>query len=137
MTQEKDAIPAFQDVNDVEVKAEKPRRRFTAEDKRRIMMAADNCTKPGEITALLRREGIYWSYLSGWRKAVKKNGLVPKKRGPKPMPAEYTSQKEKIKLLEHQLEQATARAQRAEAVVELQKKVMALSELLPEIGLPS
>ena len=63
------------------------RRRFSAKDRERILREADACTKPGEIGALLRREGIYSSYLSEWRAAREREGvagLQPKKPGPKP-----------------------------------------------------
>ena len=43
------------------------RRRFEAAYKLRVLREADACTKPGEIGALLRREGLYSSILSGWR----------------------------------------------------------------------
>src|SRR5215210_1673235 len=57
------AVPA-----DPEVVAVAHRRQFSRGDKRRILAAADHCTKPGEIGALLRREGIYSSLLASWRK---------------------------------------------------------------------
>src|SRR5438094_9837107 len=71
---------------EVEVVAKAERRRFTAEYKRRIVREADRCTKPGEIGALLRREGLYSSHLVTWRAARDRGeleGLSPKKRGPK------------------------------------------------------
>src|SRR5438552_17388327 len=54
---------------EVEVVAKAERRRFTAEYKRRIVREADRCTRPGEIGALLRREGLYSSLLTTWRSA--------------------------------------------------------------------
>mgnify|MGYP002065136290 CR=1 FL=1 len=60
---ERAAIP------DPEVVPMAERRRFTAEEKLRILEEADACTEPGEIGALVRREGIYSSYLSRWRRA--------------------------------------------------------------------
>ena len=71
---------------EVEVVAKAERRRFTAEYKRRIVREADRCTTPGEIGALLRREGLYSSLLTTWRAARDRGeleGLAPKKRGPK------------------------------------------------------
>src|SRR6266851_1242778 len=56
---------------EVEVVAKAERRRFAAEYKRRIVREADRCTKPGEIGALLRREGLYSSLLTTWRAAPK------------------------------------------------------------------
>src|SRR5713101_1493939 len=74
---------------EVEVVAKAQRRRFTAEYKRRIVHAADRCTKSGEIGALLRREGLYSSQLTNWRAARDRGeleGLAPKKRGPQGAP---------------------------------------------------
>jgi len=52
---------------DPEVKVKPERRRFTADYKLRILAEADNCTGPGQIGALLRREGLYSSNLNQWR----------------------------------------------------------------------
>ena len=63
------------------------RRKFTPEERERILREADACTKRGELGALLRREGIYSSHLSTWRAARKREGLAglqDKKPGPKP-----------------------------------------------------
>jgi transposase-like protein len=63
------------------------RRRFTAEYKRRILHEADACTEPGQVSALLRREGLYSSHVVAWRRARERGelaALAPKKRGPKP-----------------------------------------------------
>ena len=56
------------DAPDPEVADKATRRRFTAAYKRRIVREADKCTKPGEVGALLRREGVYSSSLSTWRR---------------------------------------------------------------------
>lgn len=72
-------------VRETEVVEKAKRRRFTAEDKRRILEEADRCTKPGEVGALLRREGLYSSLLSVWRRQREAGGLAaltPSKRGP-------------------------------------------------------
>ncbi len=61
------------------------RRQFTAEYKRKVLAEAEACTKPGEIGALLRREGLYSSHLVEWRRARDSGaltGLAPMKRGP-------------------------------------------------------
>ena len=66
------------------------RRHFSSADKRRILAAADRCTKPGEIGALMRREGVYSSPLSTWRRqreVADLAALAPQKRGPKIDPA--------------------------------------------------
>ena len=60
---------------DPEVVAKPTRRRFSAEYRLRILEEADRCTQPGEIGRLLRREGLYSSHLSVWRKA-RRNGSL-------------------------------------------------------------
>jgi len=113
---------------EVEVSTKAKRRRFTAEYKRRILAEAASCTERGAMGALLRREGLYSSHLTEWRAAAARGelaGLAPKRRGP--APAARDGRDKKIIELERQLKRAEHRAQRAEALVELQKKV---SELL-------
>ena len=69
-----------------EVTPKATRRRFSAEYKRAILAEADACTKPGELGALLRREGLWSSHLSTWRAQRargEQQGLAPRKRGPK------------------------------------------------------
>ena len=113
--------------SETEVVAKAQRRRFTAEYKRRIVREADRCTKPGEIGALLRREGLYSSLLTTWRAARDRGeleGLSPRKRGPKVAPPDPRDRK--ITELERDNVRLSKRAQRAEALVELQKKLAAL-----------
>ena len=105
---------------DPEVPARVQRRRFTAEYRRRIVKQADAC-KPGELGALLRREGLYASHLRTWRRQREQGELGAgraRKRGPVP------------KLIDprvHQLEVENRRLQRklqrAETIITLQKKV--------------
>jgi transposase-like protein len=112
---------------DVEVVAKAERRRFTAQYKRRIVREADRCTKPGEIGALLRREGLYSSLLTTWRAARDRGeleGLLAKKRGPKVMPPDPRDKK--IAEQEREIARWRKRAERAEALVDVQKKVAAL-----------
>ena len=62
------------------------RRQFSNADKRRILDSADRCTRPGEVGALMRREGVYSSSLSTWRRQREAGdlaALAPQKRGPK------------------------------------------------------
>src|SRR5512139_4108881 len=68
---------------DPEVVVTAKRRRFSGAEKRRILTEADRCTKPGEIGALMRREGIYSSMLATWRKQrghAERAALAPQKR---------------------------------------------------------
>ena len=60
---------------DPEVVAKPTRRQFTAEYRLRIVEEADRCTRPGEVGRLLRREGLYTSHLSAWRKARRSGSL--------------------------------------------------------------
>ncbi len=121
-------------VGEVEVLAKAERRRFTAEYKRRVLKEADGCTKPGELGALLRREGLYSSHLSSWRAARARgefSGLTARKRGPKARPPDPNAKR--VLALERENRRLRARAARAEALIELQKKVAALlgNELPP------
>src|SRR3970040_2465297 len=80
-------LPSSALTPDPEVAATAKRRRFSGAEKRRILTEADRCTKPGELGALMRREGIYSSMLTNWRKQrgqAERDALAPKKRGPKP-----------------------------------------------------
>ena len=111
----------------VQVLAKAERRRFTLEYKRRILQEADACTKSGELGALLRREGLYSSHLAAWRSARARrelSGASPKRRGPKPrtVPADA----KRILELEREIRRLRVRAERAEALVAIQKKVAAL-----------
>ena len=118
---------------DPEVPAKGKRRQFTNEYKRRILAEADRCG-PGEISALLRREGLYSSHLASWRDARDRGELgsaTPKKRGPKPKAVDPGAKR--IAELERENAKLKARAERAEFLVEMQKKMAALlGRPLPE-----
>ncbi len=104
------------------------RRQYTAQYKLRILEEADRCTKSGELGALLRREGIYSSYLSRWRQAREQGklaGLSNKKRGPKP--SDDSEVEEENARLRRENERLQARLAQAETIIDVQKK---LSELL-------
>ena len=119
-------------VPEVEVSAKAKRRSFTLEYKRRILQEADACTKPGEIGALLRHEGLYTSHLSAWRAARERGeiaGLAPRKRGRKPLPLDPRDRR--IAEQERELARLKARLERAEALLELQKKAAQLLGSLP------
>lgn len=103
-------------------------RQFSTQEKLRIMEAADACTEPGEIGALMRREGIYSSYLSRWRKARARgelNGTGQRKRGPK---RTLESELSDVNAgLQRENARLRARLAQAETIIEVQKK---LSQLL-------
>lgn len=109
---------------ETEVTGKAQRRRFTAAEKLRILREAGRCTKPGEVGALLRREGLYSSHLSSWRQARQRGelaGLTPRRRGPKAKPVDPRDRK--IAELEREKKRLEARLERAEGLIELQKKV--------------
>ena len=113
---------------DPEVPEIKPRRKFTAKYKLRILSEADQCGQPGELGALLRREGLYSSNLTTWRRQREKGllqAMSPKKRGRKhkeknPLASRVAQLEKENKRLEQKLKQA-------ELIVEAQKK---MSEIL-------
>jgi transposase-like protein len=112
----------------MEVLAKAVRRRFTAEYKLKVLREADHCKGSGEIGALLRREGLYGSSLSHWRKQRERGelaGLRGKRRGPRR--PEKNPLAERVRELELDNARLKRRAERAEGLVELQKKV---SEIL-------
>ena len=104
-----------------EVVAKAKRKRFTGAEKLRILREVEACQESGEIGALLRREGIYSSYLSTWRKQRERgelDGLAPRKRGPKPDP-----QAIELARLRRENERLQERLRRAELIIDVQKKV--------------
>jgi transposase-like protein len=111
-----------------EVVPKAERRRFSADYKQRILQEADACTRPGEVGALLRREGLYSSHLTTWRQQRRRGarqGLTPAKRGRKADP-----QAAEIARLQRENERLKAQLARAELIIDVQKK---LSQML---GLP-
>lgn len=111
-------------LREVEVLVKAERRRFTADYKQKILREADNCRQSGEIGALLRREGLYWSNLTYWRRQRESGelaGLTAKRRGPQRR--EKNPLAERVRELERDNVRLKRRAQRAEGLVELQKKV--------------
>lgn len=115
---------------ETEVTEKAKRRRFTVEYKRQIVRAADACKAPGAVGALLRREGLFSSHLTNWRAARDRGDLAvgarAKKRGPEATPPDPRDQK--IAEQAREIARWQKRAERAEALVEVQKKVAALLE---------
>lgn len=115
-------------VPDPEVSEKAKRRRFSAEYKLRILREADACKGDGDVNALLRREGLYSSHLSSWRRQrddLAKAGLKSKKRGRK-----AKAEDPRVKELERENARLQRRLARVETMLEIQKKA---SELL---GIP-
>jgi transposase len=119
------------DIPDPEVVPKAKRRKFSAEYKRRILEEADNCTEPGQIGALLRREGLYSSHLSTWRRQ-RDRGLVqalgPKKRGRK----RKDELEREVARLQRENERLQASLEQAETIIEVQKKLSRLLGLATE-----
>jgi hypothetical protein len=109
------------------------RRRFTARYKLHILREADGCTRPGEIGALLRREGLYTSHISTWRKQREEGalGALSRRRGRKKAdPVRAENEK-----LRRKLERTEAELAKARKVIEVQGNVSALlGELLQAEG---
>lgn len=117
---------------DSEVVARARRRTFSNADKRRILQAADLCTKPGEIGALMRREGVYSSSLSTWRRqreAADLAALAPQRRGPK-VDAAARVDALHIAQLTRERDKLRVELDKAQLVIEVQKKLAALLGLL-------
>jgi transposase-like protein len=103
------------------------RRRFTTPYKLQVLREADRCRKPGEIGALLRREGLYGSHLVAWRAARRRGELTAHKgarRGRRADPGRAL--KTRIAQLEREIERLQAKLQQAEGLIEVQKKLSAL-----------
>ena len=110
---------------DPEVSEKPVRRRVPAEDKLRILHEADACEEPGQLGALLRREGLDSSHLTEWRRQRELGilaALAPKKRG---RPGRHPLVR-RVAELERENAQLKRRLQRAETVIEVQKKVSGL-----------
>ena len=122
---------------DPEVVPKASRRQFSAAEKLRILQEADACTQPGQIGALLRREGLYSSQLATWRRLRARGqlqALTPQQRGPKavaePLADELASLRRENARLQTQLT-------RAETIIDAQKKLSLLLGLPVTPELPS
>ena len=120
-------------VPDPEVPATAKRRRFTAQYKRSILAQAETCREKGAIGALLRREGLYSSHLTTWRRQREQGelkGLAPKKRGRKPAGNPLAEENQRLRTENARL---TRHLQQAETIIDVQKKVSTLLGIsLPE-----
>jgi len=116
--------PANMSPPDPEVPEKRRRRKFTARYKLRILAEAEACNKPGQLGALLRREGLYSSNLSTWKRQ-KEAGLLealsPKKRGRKGK--EKNPLTEQVARLERENERLKQQLRKAEIIIDVQKKI--------------
>ena len=109
-----------------ELSARPPRRTFSAAAKRRILAETDRAADTGGIAAILRREGLYSSTLTDWRRqrdAGAFEALKPLRRGPKPVLAQPAADLDQLRRENARLRQ---RLEHAEAIIGIQKKVAAL-----------
>jgi transposase len=116
-----------------EVLARSKRRRFTGEYKRRILAELDTAQAPGDIGALLRREGLYSSHLTKWRREREAGileGLAPQKRGPKSKSDPLADENQKLRRANERL---SDQLRKAEIVIDVQKKLATLLGLSPEV----
>jgi transposase-like protein len=103
------------------------RRTFSKAEKLRILAAADACVAPGDIGALLRREGIYSSHLATWRKQrelATDGGALERKRGPKLDPAAIEVRR--VQELEREVERLRDKLAKADLIIDVQKKLSIL-----------
>ena len=119
---------------DTEVVARPTRRRFSAEYKARILEEADRCAN-GEVGSLLRREGLYASHLTAWRRqreAGQLAGLTPHKRGRK-----VDGQTTELARLQRENAKLQGQLQRAELIIDAQKKLLVLlNQPIPDVPEP-
>ena len=112
---------------DPEVPTKAQRRRFTAAYRLRILKQADACKRPGELGALLRREGLYSSHLANWRRQREQGALRDmrgRRRGPTLRPIDP-----RVKQLEAENRRLQRKLQRAETIIALPKKVAEILEI--------
>jgi transposase-like protein len=114
---------------DPEVAAKAKRRQFTAEYKLRIVREAAAAKSPGEIGALLRREGLYSSHLADWRRQRERGELagLSAKRGRKPEPVNPLAKR--VAELEREKRRLERRLEQAELLLDIQKKASRLLEI--------
>src|SRR3954471_8871523 len=120
------ARPSREGVPDPDLVERASRRRFSAEYKLRILRETDACSRPGEIGALLRREGLYTSHLTAWRKQRDAGALagLDRKRGRKPA----DPREAELAALRRRAERAEAELEKARKVIKIQGNVSALLE---------
>lgn len=106
---------------DTEVVAKAKRRQFSVAYKTRLLTEVDGCTEAGQIGAILRREGLYSSHLSTWRRQRERGELA----GSQGRPARPAAELELVRLRQEN-ERLQQRLAQAEAVIDVQKKVSQL-----------
>jgi transposase-like protein len=114
-----------------EVSEKATRRRFSQAYKEQILAEADQCTDSGQLGELLRREGLYSSNLTLWRRQRDSGSLAPRQRGRKSNPNRKETQE--LAKLRRDNARLTERLRQAELIIEVQKKVSEMMGIkLPE-----
>jgi transposase-like protein len=111
-------------VPDPEVREKKTRRKYSAKYKLRILAEADACSQPGQMGSLLRREGLYSSNLTAWRRQREKGllyAMAPKKRGRKKKQRNPLAKQ--VAQLENENRRLQLKLKKAELIIEAQKKM--------------
>ena len=122
---------------DPEVVPKATRRQFSAAEKLRVLQEADACTQPGQIGALLRREGLYSSQLAKWRRLRARGqlqALTPQQRGPKVI---ADPRADELASLRRENARLQAQLSRAETIIDVQKKLSQLLGLPPTPEMPT
>jgi transposase-like protein len=115
---------------DPEVRAVAKRRQFSAAYKLSVLEEADRCTSPGAIGVLLRREGLYSSHLTTWRREREAGALAALGR-PRGRKARLTPEQRRIAVLEAKNARLARELEQARAIIDVQKKLCTL------LGLPT
>ncbi len=133
MTEGQKAVPVISVLPDPEVTPQAKRRIFSADYKKKILAEIDAAAGTGSIGELLRREGIYSSTLSGWRREreVAVEAAFSRKRGPEPKHNPFSAENEKLRRQNQRLQEDL---RKAEIIIHVQKKVaMLLGRPLPPV----
>jgi transposase len=123
---------------DPEVLPRPVRRQFSAHEKLAILDELASLSGTGQIGAYLREKGLYSSQVSAWRQAYDEGGidaLAPKTRGPKPLPhdeLERRSLRDQLERLHQKNAALERKLAQANAIIDVQKKLAALMDLLPQ-----
>jgi transposase-like protein len=120
-------------LRDPEVSEKAVRRRYTAAYKLRVLREAGGCKETGQCSTLLRREGLYSSHLTTWRRQAEQGtleALSPRKRGPKVQ--KHHPLMKRVETLEKENQQLRHQLKQAETIIEVQKKISEMLHLSPD-----
>jgi transposase-like protein len=128
------ALDGGMTVPDPEVDSRPRRRHFSAAYKARVVEEAAGCTEPGQVGALLRREGLYSSHLSKWREQYRSGALAALRDDKRGRRSNKHPLADEVARLRKENARLSGRLEQAEAIIEIQKKVAAmLGNPLPSV----